>query len=78
MIYGINFNGQPIPDGIKRKFAREIRIRPKVRAVLAGVGQSQTERDVMLVTASNGHRKLHVVERSTAAGTWYGVYVYYE
>lgn len=45
-------------------------------AVLNGVGQSPEERDAMLITATNGHRRLHVVERQTAAGPWYGIYVY--
>lgn len=110
MIFGLNFNGQPIPPAIQRMFAREQRlyrcqecdkhqIRGRepfqnaqscdrcqrrtlhhavrgVRAYLAGVGQSEGERDAMIIQATNGHRELFVVPRQTAAGIWYGIYVF--
>ena len=109
MIFGLNFNGQPIPRGINRKFPRTVRVQcdlclgrrvflgeggvqdacrmcrqyPKSQIgrgyltyELKGVGQSPEERDAMLVQANNGHRRLHVVERQTPVGTWYGIYVY--
>lgn len=100
MIFGINFNGTPIPDGIKRKFAANVRrplhapVCPNTGTVdrgnalcrshkcsnvwfrLVGVGQSAEERDAMLIQANNGRRLLHVVERQTAAGPWYGIYTY--
>lgn len=79
MIYGYNFNGSPIPPEIKRRFAERLRLKPKVWGVLAGVGETPQERDAMLLVANNGHRKLHVVERSVAnKGIVYGIYTYHE
>lgn len=79
MIYGINFNGTQIPDAIRRKFVKQLKL-PEMprgyRASLVGVGQSEKERDDMLIQATNGHRKLHVVEKQTAAGIWYGIYAW--
>ena len=43
---------------------------------LVGIGQSPEERDRMLVVAHNGTRRIHVVDRLTAGGTWYGIYAY--
>jgi hypothetical protein len=40
----------------------QIRRLHSIPARLVGVGQSAEERDAMLVTANNGHRRLHVVE----------------
>lgn len=79
MIYGLNFNGSEIPPGIRKKFARYKKLSglPRgVYAVLQGVGQSPSERNAMLLAATNGSRRLHVEERVTAAGVWYGIYVY--
>lgn len=73
-IYGLNFNRTEIPDGVRRKFARKWRIAPRVYLYLQGVGQSPEERDMMLVQANNGHRRLHVEVRKTPAGEWYGIY----
>jgi hypothetical protein len=75
MIYGLNFNGTQIPEGVARKFRKLLNLDGR-KADLQGVAQSPEERDVMLVTAQNGHRKLHVVQKATAAGVWYGIYVY--
>ena len=47
-----------------------------MRALLKGVAQSPEERDAMLIQANNGHRKLFVVERKTAAAPWFGIYVF--
>ena len=79
-IYGVNFNGTQIPPGVKRHFSRELKLpgmKRGERALLQGVAQSPSERDLMLVQASNGHRRLHVVDRQTAAGVWYGIYVHW-
>jgi hypothetical protein len=43
---------------------------------LKGIGQSLEERNAMLITADNGHRKLFTVSNKTAGGEWYGIYVY--
>ncbi len=82
MIYGMNFNRTPIPPAIKRKFAKRVRMtkpgqKPVVWAELAGVAQSLAERNEMIIQANNGHRKLHVEVRQTAAGPWYGIYVHH-
>lgn len=103
MIYGINFNGVPIPPGVKRLFAdtkplhrcsNERDHQPLTtdgmktcrvcggflipergrRAHLIGVAQSESEKEAMLIQASNGHRVLHVVTRHTAAAPWFGIY----
>lgn len=76
MIYGINFGGDPIPDGIKRKFAahKKFSLPKGVWASLQGVAQSEAERNAMVITATNGHRQIFVVERNTAGGLWFGIY----
>lgn len=76
MIFGLNFNGTQIPDGVKRKFAARVRIQPAVYAQLVGIGQSPEERDAMITQATNGKRRLHVETRTTPAGDWYGIYEY--
>jgi DnaJ-class molecular chaperone len=48
----------------------------KLRYFLAGIGQSKEEKDTMLIVANNGRRKLHVEERQTVGGVWYGIYVW--
>lgn len=56
----------------------EFGVSPKgyVNAHLVGVGQSAAERDQMLIQADNGTRILHVEERRTVGGTWYGIYAW--
>lgn len=75
MIYGLNFNGTIIPDGVRKKFKQRLKAPDGRRADLAGVGQSPDERDAMIAAASRPGRDLHVVSKQTAAGTWYGIYV---
>lgn len=43
-------------------------------ARLVGVAQTPEERDEMLIQANNGHRKVFVIKRKTAAAPWYGIY----
>lgn len=108
MIYGINFNGQAIPEAFHRFFPKELKRyrcgrcdteragrRPRfgqamrcesckedtlhilmrgMRALLAGVGQSEEERDAMKIQMTNGSRMVHVEPRQTAGGIWYGFY----
>jgi hypothetical protein len=82
MIYGRNFGAPAIPDTPRtafRKFKKRIRIEDgcgRPHAELVGIGQSEQERDMMLVIATNGHRNLHVVSVQTAGGVWYGIYAY--
>jgi len=78
VIYGINFGAPDIPHSIKRKF----RSRMKLPGAghwewhhLKGVAQNQVERDAMLMTAERPGRSVHVEERKTAAGVWYGIYI---
>ena len=95
MIYGLNFNGTPIPESIRKRFRRETPI-PVCRrcwldiilcvcqqgpwrgaqARLVGVGQSEEEKDAMIVQAYNGRRKLYVLKRHTATGDLFGVYAF--
>lgn len=75
MIYGLNFTSEPIPPGVARKFAKRIRLAPRKYATLDGVAQSPEERDAMLEQGSNGHRTFTVVEKQTAGGVWFGLYV---
>lgn len=75
MIYGLNFNGTIIPDGVRKKFKQKLRCPDGRMADLQGVGQSGEERDVMVSVAQRPGRDLHIVSRQTAAGMWYGVYV---
>ena len=42
---------------------------------LKGIGQSEVERNMMLVQADNGHRKLYSLMVHTVGGPWYGIYV---
>jgi hypothetical protein len=77
-IYGINFNGTEIPHGVKRKF----RARMKLPGAgfhewhcLKGVAQNMVERDAMLMQAERPGRSIHIEERKTAAGVWYGFYI---
>jgi len=81
MIYGINFGADQIPPGIKRMFAD--RMDAKFRRVggdrgcawrLVGVATSPEERNQMISTATNGSRKLHVIERKTAGAPFFGIY----
>jgi hypothetical protein len=44
------------------------------RAELKGIGQSEQERDAMLVQMNNGKRTIHVEKRLTVAGYWFGIY----
>lgn len=78
MIYGVNFGAEPIPTGVRRKFASRCRYpghNPhSLWYHLVGVATSADERDMMLTTATNGTRKLYVVTRHTAAGDWFGIY----
>jgi len=78
MIYGINFNGQPIPDTMRKKFAaqRKFDLPWGQYAVLRGVGQSPEERNAMVIQATNATRRIWVIERKTAGGVWYGVYTH--
>lgn len=79
-IYGLNFNGTHIPDPIARKFRKQIKLPGMTRgenALLAGVATTLPERDHMLVQATNGRRKLHVVEKPTAGAPFYGIYVHH-
>jgi len=79
MIYGVNFNGSEIPEGIKRRFRERVKLPGMKRgeyAYLKGVGQSVAERDAMLVTMDNGRRKAVIEERQTLVGVWYGIYAY--
>lgn len=46
-----------------------------IRARLVGVGQSEEERNAMLMQISNGSRVIHIQSKQTAAGVWYGFYV---
>lgn len=43
---------------------------------LKGVGQNAEERQAMVIQASNGRRWIHVENRDTPAGVWYGIYTY--
>jgi len=81
MIYGINFNGSLIPDGVRKKFAaytdakgRSVGADRSCAWRLIGVATSAQEKDAMLIQATNGHRKLRVVERKTAGASFFGVY----
>ncbi len=79
MIYGLNFNGTQIPEGVKRRFAERVKLPGMKRgeyAYLKGVGQSSVERDAMLAVADNQKRKVIIEERQTLNGVWYGLYVY--
>lgn len=78
MIYGLNFNGTQIPDGWKRRFAKQTRVPwyPKVWFVLQGVGTDRESMLRMVEQAHNGRRNIHVKERATAAGPAFGVYTY--
>jgi hypothetical protein len=79
MIYGLNFNGREIPPGVKRKFRARLKLPGNKRYEwlhLQGVGQNEVERDAMLMAVSRPGRIVHVEKRKTAAGVWYGVYVY--
>lgn len=79
MIYGLNFNGTQIPIEYSKKFVKELKLAGQPRGVyahLVGVTDTMAERDTMLIAASNGHRKLHVVERSITGGYLYGIYAY--
>lgn len=72
-IYGVNFNGTAIPEGFARKLAKRIKVNG-VWFYLKGVATDAEARDMMLVQANNGHRKLHVVERKTAGSPIFGIY----
>jgi hypothetical protein len=43
---------------------------------LKGVATTPADREAMIVQASNGTRRLHVVERQTAGAPFYGIYCY--
>ena len=50
--------------------------RGKLNFDLKGVAQSPEEKQEMLILATNGSRLIHIQERQTAAGIWYGFYIY--
>ena len=56
------------------RFPDDDRERKVSTFMLVGVGQSEAERDRMLLSGSNGSRRLHVVEVLTAGGYWFGIY----
>jgi hypothetical protein len=80
VIYGLNFNGTQIPKGPAfRKFPERIKLEGMGRgqyARLHGIGQSEAERNAMVILANNTSRKIHVESRQTAGGVWYGIYIY--
>jgi hypothetical protein len=81
-IYGLNFNGTQIPkhmtsrSGRRGTFPLTVRKEGFVgRFTLAGITDSEYDRDAMLIQADNGRRNLHVERMDTGAGVWFGVYV---
>ena len=78
MIYGLNFNRTPIPPQHKRRFAARIKLAGMARnewLYLAGICTEQAEVWRMVDQATNGHRQIHVRERSTKNGSICGIYV---
>jgi hypothetical protein len=71
MIYGLNFNRTPIPLYLARYFRKRL----TGGWFLQGVATTQESRDVMLVQADNGHRKLRTMPKQTRFGQVWGVYV---
>jgi hypothetical protein len=74
-MFGVNFNGLPIPQGWARRFRKSLRLNGKTFR-LAGVALNSTARDAMLIQATNGTRLLHVEKRHAASGDVFGIYVY--
>lgn len=88
-MYGLNFGAATIPDKLRRVFRRSIRVHdcqpgsacrahPKRRgcgwAYLAGCTDSALQLRVMLITADNGVRTLHIRVRIVSGVAWYAVY----
>lgn len=77
-MYGINFGAPPIPEGVKGKFAstKKFDLPRGQYAQLSGVAMNEEEKNAMVITATNGTRRIWAVERKTAGGTWFGIYTY--
>ena len=79
-IYGRNFNGLVIPQGIKSKFAERLNgnLQPVgynhgCKWLLQGVCESSRELAHMLAVADNGKRGFHVVKRSGYYAVYTGI-----
>jgi hypothetical protein len=76
--YGLNFNGTPIPEGYARKFVKRMKFEGAGRndwVRLQGVAETRDEAEWMKMQADNGHRKILIVERASARGMLFGLYV---
>lgn len=71
MIYGINFNGVPIPDEALKLFSTNIRLSGE-KFYLHGVCQTNEEAESMRLQAERPGRKVHFVPRVTKG--WIGVF----
>lgn len=71
MIAGHNFNGNPIPEPLRKRFKKVL----PDGSWLAGVATTAAHRDIAVVTADNGNRKITVVEARDHLGPIYGIYV---
>jgi hypothetical protein len=76
MIYGLNFNGTPIPPGYKRKFAERrkftVGTSERVTGKLDGVAENLEEAIIACRVADNGTRRVTYFERHGL----YGIYTY--
>lgn len=71
MVYGLSFNRTAIPDYLRRYFRKRL----TGGWALEGVATTVESRDLMLVQADNGHRKLRTMPKQTRFGQVWGVYV---
>jgi hypothetical protein len=75
MIHGLNFGQGQIPDEYLKVFKKR-KMFGNQAFTLVGVCQSQSEKDYMILVASNGRRLLQTVEGSLKGNTVFGVYAY--
>lgn len=81
-IYGINFNGLHIPDGVKCRFASRLNgsLNPVshnhgCRWALQGVCQTMLECEHMTRQADNGRRSFLCIKRTIKGQDWIGFYI---
>jgi hypothetical protein len=85
VIYGLNFNGQPIPAAAKfPKYLKRSKVTGMLYSanvngscdfILQGVCNTESEVEAMIQQASNGHRRFHIAGPKRAGGhTYWAVY----
>lgn len=76
-IYGINFNRTAIPVEVSRRFKRRIRLSDARGdyGILQGVADTSDHWRLMMIQATNGHRRLCTARKRINGVLWHAIYV---